>query len=198
MEDVTLVKLPETGCITIHVRFKGGKTETLTALNPKGHAQRIKTPPEAVALVDELLDNHIYGDIAEEFNARGVRPGAAAAPGHEEERFCAKRVAYIVRAYGLRSRYDRLRDRGMLTKNEMADRLGIHEQTLVSWAKHGIVNRHAYNAHAFLYEDPGPEPPAKHCSRWDRLANRPRVNHAGKAAGQESSPRQEEVQYEDR
>ena len=32
--------------------------------------------------------------------------------------------------YGLRSRYDRLRQRGMLNKKEMADRLGIHEQTV--------------------------------------------------------------------
>ena len=60
----------------------------------------------------------------------------------------------------------------MLTKWELAERLGIHEHTLVAWAKHGIVRRHAYNDHAYLYEDPGPNPPTKHCSRWDRLVDR--------------------------
>ena len=54
----------------------------------------------------------------------------------------------------------------------MAARLGIHESTLVRWAEYGIVTRHAYNAHAYLYEAPDPNLPAKHCSRWDRLADR--------------------------
>ena len=49
---------------------------------------------------------------------------------------------------------DRLRDRGMLTKAEAANRLGIHEATLVRWAQSGLVIRHAYNAHAYLYEVP--------------------------------------------
>jgi predicted site-specific integrase-resolvase len=66
----------------------------------------------------------------------------------------------------------------MLTKQEITDRLGIHELTLVRWAKHGIIKRHAYNGHAFLYEDPGPNPPIKHCSRWDRLTDRAAVMQA--------------------
>ncbi len=60
----------------------------------------------------------------------------------------------------------------MLTKAEAAVRLGIHESTLVHWAERGIVTRHAYNAHAYLYEMPNPNLPAKHCSRWDRLVDR--------------------------
>ncbi len=39
--------------------------------------------------------------------------------GREADRFTAKRVAYLGHRYGLRSRYDRLRDRGMLMKKEM-------------------------------------------------------------------------------
>ena len=35
IEDATLIKIPAEGITKIHVRFKGGKTETLTALNPK-------------------------------------------------------------------------------------------------------------------------------------------------------------------
>ena len=38
-----------------------------------------------------------------------------------------KASAYIVHQYKLRSRYDRLRARGMLTKQEAAARLNIHE-----------------------------------------------------------------------
>ncbi len=67
----------------------------------------------------------------------------------------------------------------MLTKKEMASRLGIHEHTLVRWAKHGIVTAHAYDGHAFLYEDPGSNAPVKQCSRWNRLVDRaPHVSDA--------------------
>jgi hypothetical protein len=172
IEDVTLLKLPEEGVTKIHVRFKGGRTDTLTALNPKSYAERMTTPPETVQLVDQLLDHHIYSQIADLLNERGSRPGGSARQGHEEDCFTAKRVAYLVHAYGLRSRFDRLRDRGMLTKKEMADRLDICEETLVRWARHGIVKTHAYNGHAFLYEDPGPSPPVKQCSRWNQLIDR--------------------------
>ncbi len=70
----------------------------------------------------------------------------------------------------------------MLTKQEAAARLDIHEQTLTSWAKHGLVVRHALNAHAFLYELPDKQLPVKHCSRWNRVADRrPAAGNARKS-----------------
>jgi len=182
IEDVTLMKLPHEATTRIHVRFKAGKTETLTTPNPKSSAQQVKTPPEVVALVDQLLDDHVYSEIADHLNQRGLRPGGSARPGRKDERFTAKRVAYLALSYQLRSRHDRLRERGMLTKQEMAARLGIHEQTLVQWAEHGIVRAHAYNAHAFLYEEPGPNPPVKQCSRWNRLSDRAAAAQRAKKA----------------
>lgn len=172
VEDATLIKSPTEGVTKVHVRFKGGKTETLTTVNPKSSAQQVKTPPGIVALVDELLDDHIYSEIADLLNARGLRPGGSARTGRGNSCFTALRVAYLVHRYGLRSRYDRLRERGMLTKAQAAARLRIHEQTLVRWGEHGIVTRHAYNAHAYLYQPPGPNPPVKQCSRWNRLVDR--------------------------
>jgi DNA invertase Pin-like site-specific DNA recombinase len=172
IEDATLLKLPAEGTTKIHVRFKGGKTETLTTLNPKSSAQQVKTPPGLVEYVDHLLDHHLYAEIADILNQQGLRPGGAARPSRSAARFTAVRVAYLVHAYDLRSRYDRLRDCGMLTTREAAARLGIHESTLVRWAACGLVTRHAYNAHAYLYEVPEPNLPGKHCSRWDRLADR--------------------------
>jgi DNA invertase Pin-like site-specific DNA recombinase len=161
IEDVTLVKLAAEGLTRIHIRFNGGTTETHETPNPKSSAQQVATPPATVALVDQLLDDH------------GLQPGGAARPGRHEAGFTALRVAYLVHQYGLRSRYDRLRARGLLTKQEMADRLGIHEQTLVRWRQHGLIRAHAYNDHgAWLYEDPGPNPPTRHSSRWHRLVDR--------------------------
>jgi DNA invertase Pin-like site-specific DNA recombinase len=172
IEDATLIKLPREGTTKIHVRFKGGKTETLTTLNPKSSAQQVKTSPTTVALVDKLLDHHIYSEIADILNEQGLRPGGSARPGRSSARFTALRVAYLIHRYALRSRYDRLRDRGMLTKAEATARLGIHELTLVRWVEYGLIIRHAYNAHAYLYELPDSNLPVKHSSRWDPLVNR--------------------------
>ena len=175
VEDVTLIKFQAEGFTKIHVRFKAGKIKTLTTLNPKSSAQQVKTPPQIVTLVDQLLVDHVYAEIAQLLNDQGLRPGGSARPGRRKGLFTGLRVAYLVHAYGLRSRYDRLRERGMLTKKEMADRLGVHEDTVVRWAEHGIVTRHPYNGHAYLYEEPGASPPVKQCSRWNRLVDRAAV-----------------------
>ncbi|MGQ7935252.1 recombinase family protein [Paraburkholderia sp. D1E] len=172
IEDVTLVKLPEEGTTRIHVRFKAGRTETLTAQNPQTSAQQVKTRPEVLELIDTLLDSHICSEIADILNNQGIRPGGCVRPGKADIRFTALRVAYQAQRNGLRSRRDRLRDRGMLTRLEAAARLGIHEATLVRWVEHGIVTKHAYNDYAHLYEVPDSNPPVKHSSRWDRLADR--------------------------
>ncbi len=172
IEDVTLLKVPTEGITKVHVRFKGGKLQTLTTLNPKSSAQQVKTPPNVVALVDKLLDDHIYSEIAEVLNQQGYRPGEAARRGRHNARFSALRVAYLVHQYNLRSRYERLRQRGLLTKQEAAARLGIHEQTVTRWAKFGLITRHAYNGHYSLYELPETDLPQKQCSRWNTLADR--------------------------
>ena len=172
IEDVTLIKSPTKGTTTLHVRFKGGRTQTLTALSPKSSAQQVKTPPGTVELVDRLLDDHVYAEIAALLNQQGYRPGEAARRGRQDARFTASRVAYLVHQYNLRSRYDRLRSRGMLTGKEAAERLNIHEQTVARWAKHGIITRHAYNGHYALYELPAADLPQKQCSRWNRLVDR--------------------------
>jgi hypothetical protein len=184
IEDATLVKLARDGTTRVHVRFRGGQTTTLTTANPKASWQKVKTPAEIVELVDRLLDDHLYDEIAEILNVRGLRPGGSAWPGRGGARFTASRVQYVVHRYGLRLRLDRLRARGLLTKKELAVRLGIHLSTLTSWVKHGIVRAHAYNGHASLYEEP-PSRPMKHSSRWDRLSDRATVvgDHCDKHQG---------------
>jgi DNA invertase Pin-like site-specific DNA recombinase len=172
IEDVTLVKHAAEGTTTIHVRFKGGRTETLVTANPKSSAQMVKTSPHVVAAIDELLDRHTYPEIAQILNDRGIQPGGSARPARAGRPFSALLVQYVVHTYGLRPRYDRLRERGMRTQVQMATHLGISPGTVARWEQQGLLTRHAYNAHAYLYEDPGPNPPAKGPSRWNTLRRR--------------------------
>jgi hypothetical protein len=123
-------------------------------------------------LIDKLLDDHLFSQIADILNDQGFRPGSVARRDQRDARFTTKRVTYLARQYKLKSRYDRLRERGMLTKKEAAARLDIHEQTLVRWAECGLVRSHAYNGHHDLYELPEADLPQKHRSRWDTLVDR--------------------------
>jgi excisionase family DNA binding protein len=77
----------------------------------------------------------------------------------------------------------------VLTRQEAAARLNVHEQTVARWAKHGIIKCHAYNGHYCLYEVPEADLPQKHCSRWNRLVDR--------AAGRVKNARQAKLSAED-
>jgi len=68
IEDASLIKLPAVVITKVHIRFKGGKTEALTMSDPKTSGENVKTPPVIIQLVDNLLDNHIYSEIADILN----------------------------------------------------------------------------------------------------------------------------------
>ena len=155
----------------------------------------MKTQPKVIELVDTLLDEHTYSEIADLLNEQGIRPGGATRPGRAGARFTALRVAYLAHSYGLRSRYDRLRDRGLVTKAEAVARLNIHESTLVRWAAHGLIAG-----------TPTTDTPT--CTRSQVLACRRSIAVAGIASSIRRQPprarrrqlrhiHQEEVQYED-
>jgi hypothetical protein len=172
IDDVTLVKVPKDGVTRCYVRFSGGRIKIFVAKNPKSSAQQVKTPSEIVDLVDRLLDDYTCSEIAEILNEKGFRPGASARKERKDDIFTVKKVNYLVHRYNLRMRYDRLRSRGYLNGKEMAKKLSIHEHTVASWATAGILKKHAYNDHFFLYESPDPDTPQKHRSRWNTLAKR--------------------------
>lgn len=141
IEDVTLVRISTDGITRCHIRFRGGRTETLTAENPKSASEQIKTPPEIVEVVDRLLDYYTCAEIAKKLNNDGYRPGFSAKKARFNDTFTAKKVNYLVHRYNLRMRYERLRDKGYLNAKEMAERLNIHQHTVVSWAKAGILKK---------------------------------------------------------
>ena len=64
--------MPAEGTTKVHIRFKGGKIQTLTIMSPKSSAQQVKTQPGIVELVDKLLDKHIYSEIAELLNVNSA------------------------------------------------------------------------------------------------------------------------------
>jgi hypothetical protein len=152
LEDVTVRRDPG---ITLHLRFKGGATHTLSLPLPGNAWQQRTTAPAVVQAIDQLLAHHTVPEIATQLNARGLRSG-------EGQAFTAVIVARILTRYHLLPRYDRLRQAGLLTREEMATLLGISQSQVKVWRQQGLLRGHAYTARPdWLYEHPGAHPPRK-------------------------------------
>ena len=178
LEDVTLLQTEE---ITAHVRFKGGITKTLTLPRPLNSWQGRKTPADLIAEIDRLLEHHTDQEIAVILNERGMRSGGRKA-------FTSFTVRRVRDAYRLKSRYDRLREKGLLTIEEVMARLKITRVWVRIWRDHGLLRAYpATDKNVFLYEDPGPNPPRK--TQGTKLSERRRFP-------ENSMSRAQEVQYE--
>jgi len=72
LEDVTLIK---GGQITMHVRFKGGFTTSMTLKLPLRAWEIRQTPPEVVKEIDRSLNQSTEAQIAKLLNDKGLRSG---------------------------------------------------------------------------------------------------------------------------
>ncbi len=182
LEDVTLNKNRE---ITAHIRFKGGTTQTLTWPLPPPIAELRKNPAYIVAEVDRLLDDYPHGQIAAILSHKGMHT----VDGRPLTRMS---IRYIQEAYGLVSRYDRLRNRGMLTMAEVGERLNVAPATVKSWNQAGLLMSHPYNdKNECLFESPGEGAPVrgKHKGLIATL-------HQARCSRKITSKLHNEVQYE--
>jgi DNA invertase Pin-like site-specific DNA recombinase len=178
IEDATLVKGHD---LVVHVRFRGGTTRTLTLRRPAPAWALRQTSPEVVAEIDRLLDEHTDAQIARDLSERDFRSGMGNAVN-------AMMVARVRSHYHLKSRYNRLRERGLLTLAEVAQALGISTATAKDWRLAGLIEAHAYNdKHQYLYVPPGPDAPRRYAWKGITRRNRDRRSHA-------QAPH--EVQYE--
>jgi DNA invertase Pin-like site-specific DNA recombinase len=146
LEDVTLNRGEQ---ISVQVRFKGGACRTLHLPLPLRYWQIRLTPAAVVDEIDHLLNDHTVLQIAAILNARGVRPGGGAT-------FNSRVVTRLACTYHLKPRYDRLRERGLLTLQEMADTLQVTTTTVKRWLQRGLLRGHPYSdKNECLYEPPG-------------------------------------------
>jgi DNA invertase Pin-like site-specific DNA recombinase len=151
IEDVTLTKGEQ---LTIQVRFRGGAVRTLISPLPQPSWMIWQTNREVVAEVDRLLEDHTDSRIAAMLNERGWHPGKGGL-------FTKGIIACIQNHYCLRSRFDRLREAGMLTQQEMANELGVTRYTIQMWRRIGLLKALPYNDKQYLYEPVGTNPPHK-------------------------------------
>ena len=151
IEDVTITK----ATCSLGVRLRGGATRQLTWTPAPPIGKRYETSGEVVAEVDRLLDDHTYGEIAEILNERGHRSGR----GHA---FTPMLVRAVRQNYDLKTRRERLRERGLLTTSEVAKRLGVSTDTVNAWRKVGLLSGHVYtDGGIHMFDIPAHPPPTK-------------------------------------
>jgi hypothetical protein len=152
LEDVTLVKRDQ---ILVQVRFKGGAVHSLTLPLPLAAPALRKTDPAVVREVDRLLNDHTETKIAALLNEKGLQSGSG-------QPFTPMSVTNIRRHHGLRDRFQRLRDTGLLTLDEIAERLDIVPCVVKAWRDKGLLRAHRYNdKDQCLYEPPPEDLPGK-------------------------------------
>jgi DNA invertase Pin-like site-specific DNA recombinase len=145
IEDVALTKGTD---IQIGIRFKGGASQVLSTPKPPAQGDIRRTSPRIVEEIGKLLDEHTDTHIAQILNERGELTG-------NRQAFTSKRVEHIRRSYGLGTRYDRARQQGLLTPEEIAALLNISEKTLPEWRKKGLVKGYRTDArNTWLYAHP--------------------------------------------
>lgn len=123
LEDVALIRQDQ---ITVHVRFKGGASKTLTLPRPLTAWELKMTPAEVVVEIDRLMDEQTDNEIVGILNGRGTRSG-------EGKPFTSRIIVRLRRDYQLKPRYDRLRERGLLTIEEISDRLNVPPLRVRIW-----------------------------------------------------------------
>lgn len=147
LEDVTLVT--ETDQDKIHVRFKTGKSRTLVIGRPRFPWDVWTTDSKVVARIDDLLEDHTNKQAAVILNAEGYKSGHG-------KKFDGCRIGKICRAYELKTRYDRLKEAGMLTRKELAEKLNVHVATISKWRENGRIKGYlADDQGQYLFENSG-------------------------------------------
>src|SRR5260370_29961877 len=150
LEDVTLIKREQ---LLLHIRFPGGATRTLELPLP---VKANVTQPSVVTEIDHLLDQYSCQGVANNLNSRGFMPGYG-------QRVHGPMIARIAKDYKLKTRWQRLREKGMLTLDEMAERLDMCTEQVKVWRAADLLRAHLWNDKSeYLHEDPGPNPPQKH------------------------------------
>ena len=129
--DVTLTRAGD-GSTRCQVRFTGGQHHTLTVPRPLTATEQHTTDPATVQLIDELLNDHPFDEIAAILNDRGITGGWGRA-------FTVHNLTALCRARGLSTHANRVRASGMLTISEIAADLQVTPQTIGKWHRRGLI-----------------------------------------------------------
>jgi DNA invertase Pin-like site-specific DNA recombinase len=151
LEDATLRREHETREALVQLRFRSGATRELHVPLPKPSWMLKQTKAEVISEIDRLLDTHTEEEIARQLNERGWCSGSGFA-------FSLRMVDRLRRDYHIKSRYQRLREKGLLTNEEVAQMIGGPANGVNHWRKAGVLIGVRFNEKGeYLFERPSPD-----------------------------------------
>ena len=148
LEDVTLRREEE---VLVQVRFKGGATRELRLPLPQRAWEMTQTNPQILTAIDQLLEDHTGKEVAQMLNQRQWRSGHGLGLNQ-------RMVHRLAKDHHLASRDERLRARGLLTPQEIAEQIGSKPNLVDYWREQGLLKGARRNEkNEYYYERPSPE-----------------------------------------
>ncbi len=144
IEDVTVTNDDKKTVASIRFRAATSKTLIIDRKLPMCEIRKVKK--EIIAKVDELTENHIPSEVADTLNRQGCRSW-------DGSMFSFKSVRYVIKTYGLRSHYTRLREKGYLSLPEKIVELNSTKEEIMQMRNEGkIIFYRATERNEYLYE----------------------------------------------
>ena len=156
IEDVTLSRTGKV--ITAGVRFRAGQTTTFEVTVGPPATELRRTPPQVIEAVDRLLDDFTEAQVAQRLNEDGIGSWSG-------ELFNAVMVNHVRRSYGLATRRDRLVAKGLVSLDEVAERMGTCTCTVKRWRAEGRLIAEQLNDKGQYYFAVPETPPWKYVGR---------------------------------
>lgn len=144
IEDVTLLQGPEK--ISINVKLKGGAIHQTVVDRPLRVWEKWTTDQDVIKEIDRLLDTNTASEIAEILNEKGFVLGRG-------QPFKNKTIKELIFKYQLNTRYERLREKGLLTLTEAAARLNVEANRIKKLKDENKIKYYRYSdKNTYLYE----------------------------------------------
>jgi DNA invertase Pin-like site-specific DNA recombinase len=135
--------------ISVKIRFRGGVIKSLNIPGPKRIWEKNRTSEKISTKIDQLLNHYIPSEIANILNKEGYLSARGKA-------FTSATIDNIGRRNELKSRYDRLREKGMLTLKEISNKIKISVNTIKILEKRNMIKSYrCTDRMKKLYEFPG-------------------------------------------
>lgn len=145
ISDVTLKK-NEDRTIQVYIRFRGGACKSIQLPAPVKACDLNRTSKEIITYIDILLYDYTDAEISDILNKEGKRSGTGMS-------FSPLIVATIRRNAGLKSRFERLREKKLLTLDEISEKLKLSTKAIREWGRKGIIKTYKFNdRNSCLYE----------------------------------------------
>jgi len=130
IEDVTIENSGKK--VIANIRFKAGAPKTLSIEKKLPICEVRKTRKDIIRRVDELTENYTPSEIADILNKKGYRAWNG-------NLFNLRTISRIIRTYGIKDRYRRLRDNGCLSLKEKMAETGYTQEQIMQMRNEGKI-----------------------------------------------------------